>query len=230
MASMELRLPNPLDCTNLAAEWPKWKQTFLIYMIANKRDGDSEQSKIATFLWLIGQRGVEIFNTLFPNDGSFDGMFGVGGAQAIGGVGAVAGEAGAVAGRAAAVADEVGAVADGVGVAAGGGRTLGDVIKAFDDYCLPRRNVAMEAFKFNMITQKEKQSFGNFETELRTQLQYCEFECTNCHTSYADRLLRDRIIVGVQDKKLATKVTRRKRRSSGKGCRSMQGIRSCCCQ
>lgn len=212
MASMELRLPNPLDCANLATEWPKWKQTFLIYMIANKRDGDSEQSKIATFLWLIGQRGVEIFNTLFPNDGSFNGMFGAGGAQiaaAAGGVvGAVAGGVGAAAGGSAAVASGVGAavVGGGAGVPAGGGRTLADVIKAFDDYCLPRRNVTMEAFKFNMIVQKEKQSFGNFETELRTQLQYCEFECTNCHTSYADRLLRDRIIVGVQDKKLQLKL------------------------
>ncbi|XP_058446676.1 uncharacterized protein LOC131427475 [Malaya genurostris] len=192
MASMELRVPVPLDCANLAAEWPKWKQTFLIYMIANRKETDSEQSKIATFLWLIGQRGVEIFNTLFPNDVSLDGMFG-------------SGENDVIVDDAANAEDEA-AAGGGVAAAAAGGRKLIDVIKAFDDYCLPRKNVTMEAFKFNMILQKEKQSFGNFETELRTQLQYCEFECANCHASYADRLLRDRIIVGVQDKKLQLKL------------------------
>ncbi|XP_058836608.1 uncharacterized protein LOC131693088 [Topomyia yanbarensis] len=206
---MESRLPNPLDCVNLAAEWPKWKQTFLIYMIANKKDGDSEQSKIATFLWLIGQRGVEIFNTLFPNDGSFDGMFGgaaAGGAAAGGAAGAAGDDAGAVGDDVDVAGDERDAAVVGDAVPAGRGRTLADVIKAFDDYCMPRKNVAMEAFKFNMIIQKEKQSFGNFETELRTQLQFCEFQCANCHTSYADRLLRDRIIIGVQDKKLQLKL------------------------
>lgn len=85
-------------------------------------------------------------------------------------------------------------------------RTLANVIKAFDDYCLPRKNIAMEAFKFNMIVQKEKQSFSSFETELRTQLRYCDFECSSCHMSYANRMLRDRIIVGVQDKKLQLKL------------------------
>ncbi|XP_062560120.1 uncharacterized protein LOC134224654 [Armigeres subalbatus] len=134
MASMELRLPNPLDCSNLAAEWPKWKQTFLIYMIANKKDGDPEQSKIATFLWLIGQRGVEIFNTLFPNDGTLNGMFGAGGGQVAAGAVAGAAVGGAVAGAA------VGGAGGGVGggIPAGGGRTLNDVIDAFDDYCYIR--------------------------------------------------------------------------------------------
>lgn len=37
---------------------------------------EPEASKVATFLWLIGPRGVEIFNSLFPNDGSMEGMFG----------------------------------------------------------------------------------------------------------------------------------------------------------
>lgn len=87
-----------------------------------------------------------------------------------------------------------------------GARTLANVIAAFDAYCLPRRKVTMEAFKFNLITQKEKQCFADFETELRTQSQFCEFKCSACQVSYADRMLRDKIIIGVQDKKLQLKL------------------------
>ncbi|KAL7724149.1 hypothetical protein ACLKA6_017656 [Drosophila palustris] len=63
----------------------------------------------------------------------------------------------------------------------------------------------MESFKFNTIVQKEKQPFSEFETELRKQIKYCEFMC-NCGSSYQDRLLRDRIIIGVHDKRLQLKL------------------------
>ncbi|XP_055599711.1 uncharacterized protein LOC129748930 [Uranotaenia lowii] len=187
-SSMELRLPQPLDCSNLSREWPKWKQIFSIYLIATNKMNEPEQNKIATFLWLVGNRGVEIYNSLFPNDGSFDGMFGT--EPGMDEEEEADGERGDV--------NHV--------VVAAARRTLCDVIKAFDDYCLPKKNITMEAFKFNAIRQSEKQSFSSFETELRTQVQFCEYECTNCHTSYADRMLRDRIIVGVEDKVLQLKL------------------------
>ncbi|XP_058450600.1 uncharacterized protein LOC131430012 [Malaya genurostris] len=174
---MDQRLPQPLDCANLAREWPKWKQQFYIYMIASNKNADVECNKIATFLWLVGERGVEIYNTLFPNTGDVNSMFGVEPVNAD---------------------DDAGEQ--------NVQRTLADVVTAFDGYCLPRKNVAMEAFKFNMIVQKDKQSFADFETALRTQLAYCEFECSACHASYSDRMLRDRIIIGVQDKKLQLKL------------------------
>uniref|UniRef100_A0A8D8NJ45 (northern house mosquito) hypothetical protein n=1 Tax=Culex pipiens TaxID=7175 RepID=A0A8D8NJ45_CULPI len=188
---LEGRLPQQLDCSNLAKEWPKWKQQFHIYMIANNKNAEPEQNKIATFLWLIGERGVQIYNTLFPNNGDVESMFGVPAAAAA--VAAPAGQAPAAPG---AEDNDPQPPA----------RSLVEVITAFDGYCLPRKNVAMEAFKFNMIVQKEKQSFADFETALRTQLGYCEFECLTCHSSYADRMLRDRIIIGVQDKKLQLKL------------------------
>lgn len=188
---LEGRLPQQLDCSNLAKEWPKWKQQFHIYMIANNKNAEPEQNKIATFLWLIGERGVQIYNTLFPNNGDVESMFGVPAAAAA--VAAPAGQAPAAPG---AEDNDPQPPA----------RSLVEVITAFDGYCLPRKNVAMEAFKFNMIVQKEKQSFADFETALRTQLGYCEFECLACHSSYADRMLRDRIIIGVQDKKLQLKL------------------------
>ncbi|XP_058836176.1 uncharacterized protein LOC131692858 [Topomyia yanbarensis] len=185
----DLRLPRPLDCSNLAKQWPRWKQDFGIYLRANNKMNENESNKIATFLWLIGARGVKIFNTLYPNDGNIDNLFGhdnEGVENAEGG-----GDAD----------DRFVDANDGSAA-----RTLAEVIKAFDEYCLPRKNIAMEAFKFNLIAQQEKQSFGDFETELRTQVQYCEFKCAACHVSYAERMLRDRIIIGVQDKKLQLKL------------------------
>lgn len=82
---------------------------------------------------------------------------------------------------------------------------LDDVIKKFDDYCLPQKNVAMESFKFNMIWQKEKQPINEFETELRKQLRFCEFKCS-CGELYEERMIRDHIIIGVYDKKLQMKL------------------------
>lgn len=186
MASND-RLPPELDCSNLAKEWQSWKRQFLVYMIAKGKMDESEQQKIATFLWLIGARAGDIYNTLYPNDGTPDGIFGVVQAAPI--------EQNANA-QADANAGEILAVQV---------RTLDNVLKAFDDYCLPRKNIAMETFKFNTITQKDKQTFADFETELRTQLHFCEFNC-DCGVKYEHRMLRDRIIIGVHDKKLQLKL------------------------
>ena len=40
----------------------------------NKMSGD-EIGKVATLLWCMGERGTEIFNSLFPNNGDIDSMF-----------------------------------------------------------------------------------------------------------------------------------------------------------
>ncbi|KAL7726497.1 hypothetical protein ACLKA6_001119 [Drosophila palustris] len=43
-------------------------------------------------------------------------------------------------------------------------RSLDDVLKAFDDYSIPFKNIAMESYKFNNIMQSEGQPFMEFET------------------------------------------------------------------
>ena len=68
------RLPKELDCTNVAKEWRTWKSEFLIYMRATGKENGSESIKIATFLWLIGRQVRDIYNTLFPNDGTENGI------------------------------------------------------------------------------------------------------------------------------------------------------------
>lgn len=168
----ENRLPPELDCSNLAKDWPTWKGTFCMYLHANGKLKEKEDVKIATFLWLVGPKAVEIYNTLFPNDGSTEQLLGIPASTSTGGEGA---------------------------------RSLVNVLDAFDNYCIPKKNVAMESFKFNTLTQKDKQPFSEFETELRTQIRYCEYNC-NCGQSYGDRMLRDRIILGVYDKTLQLKL------------------------
>lgn len=47
-----------------------------MYMRATGKANGTESTKIATFLWLIGRQGRDIYNTLFPNDGTEDGILG----------------------------------------------------------------------------------------------------------------------------------------------------------
>lgn len=169
-----------LDCANLSVDWKNWKRDFLVYMIANNKNAQPEATKIAIFLWLIGTKGANIYNTLFPNDGSQNSLLGtVTNQRTVPAVGDVAEH----------TVEEVSTQ-----------RTLEAVLKKFDDHCFPQKNVTMESYKFNNIVQKERQTFNEFLTELRIQLERCDFACS-CGIKYEDRMLRDRIITGVFDKK-----------------------------
>lgn len=59
-----LTKPNEMDfdATNLAVAWKKWKQTMMLFMQA-VMNSKSEKEKYSTFLYVIGQRGRDIFNT-----------------------------------------------------------------------------------------------------------------------------------------------------------------------
>lgn len=165
----EQRLPVELDCTNLATEWPIWKRNFNVYMIASGKSTQAEVTKIATFIWLVGTQGANIYNTLFPNDGSNDQLLGTQRiTRHVDAVAAVPAANGFPAQPAVAAHDIEDVVQ----------RTLVEVLQAFDRHCIPLKNVAMESYKFNGIFQKEKQKFADFETELRTQLRRCDYTCT----------------------------------------------------
>ncbi|XP_044757726.1 uncharacterized protein LOC123315889 [Coccinella septempunctata] len=59
-----LRLPPVMDFSgNMARNWSLWKQKFQMYMLAADKDEASEQVKVAILLNLIGDEGVEIYNT-----------------------------------------------------------------------------------------------------------------------------------------------------------------------
>lgn len=84
--------------------------------------------------------------------------------------------------------------------------TLENVIKKFEMYCTPKKNVVMETFKFHNITQQPGQPFCEFETELRKQIKFCEFECSDTCKKFEDRMLCDKIILGVCDKNLQVRL------------------------
>ena len=64
---MENLLPKPremdFNAPNLAATWKKWKQNMEFYLTAVMR-GKSEEEKYSVFLFLIGEQGRDIFNTM----------------------------------------------------------------------------------------------------------------------------------------------------------------------
>ena len=62
-----LKPPQPLNFTdgNLSDAWQRWKQKWTLYAKASGVDGKEEDVRCAVFLHVIGEEGVEVFNT-FP--------------------------------------------------------------------------------------------------------------------------------------------------------------------
>lgn len=48
---------------NIAQQWKKWVQSFKIYLRASGMDEESDGRKVALFLHVIGEKGVDVFNT-----------------------------------------------------------------------------------------------------------------------------------------------------------------------
>ena len=51
------------NSSKLAATWKKWRQNMEFYLTAMVR-GKSEEEKYSVFLFLIGEQGRDIFNTI----------------------------------------------------------------------------------------------------------------------------------------------------------------------
>ncbi|XP_017060520.1 uncharacterized protein LOC108100918 [Drosophila ficusphila] len=155
-----------------------------MYMLATGKDKEPESKRIATFLWLAGSKATEIYNTLFPNDGSASGMVGC------------------------SITNSEPTSSSAVVVS----RPLEDVLKAFDEYSIPMKNITMESYKFNSIAQAEGQPFVEFETKLRKQAQLCDFKC-ECGKSFENRMLIDRLIIGVNITSLKLKLLESKKKN-----------------
>ena len=70
----------------------------------------------------------------------------------------------------------------------------------FDDYFTVRRNTIYEGAKFNRRRQGEKESVDEFITNLYALAKYCQYG------ELQDELIRDRIVVGIQDAQLSEKM------------------------
>lgn len=74
-----------------------------------------------------------------------------------------------------------------------------EVIKAFEDFCTPRKNVVFERYKFGIRNQKEGEPFDVFLMDIKKLAQYCAFHDV-------DEMIRDRIVIGTTDSKLRTRL------------------------
>jgi hypothetical protein len=74
------------------------------------------------------------------------------------------------------------------------------VIDKFEACFVVRRNVIYERAKFNVRVQEEGETVDDFITSLYTLTEYCEYGALH------DEMIRDRIVVGVKDRKLSEKL------------------------
>lgn len=88
--------------------------------------------------------------------------------------------------------------------------TLEKLLEAFDKYFLPKTIIPMETFKFNNLLQAENQTIEQYLVELKKQAKLCSFKCTDeaCLASYEERMIRDRLIVGINDKQIQARLIR----------------------
>lgn len=74
------------------------------------------------------------------------------------------------------------------------------VMDRFEKYFIPRRNVIYERARFNTRVQEEGESAEDFATALHALSQHCEYG------SLQEQLVRDRLVVGIRDKKLSARL------------------------
>ncbi|XP_054918600.1 uncharacterized protein [Dermacentor andersoni] len=74
------------------------------------------------------------------------------------------------------------------------------LIKKFEDYYKPANNLTLHEFRFGSRDQKEGEPFNDWLIELKILAKNCEFGLLE------DRMLRSRIVLGVQDKRLQQKL------------------------
>ena len=67
----------------------------------------------------------------------------------------------------------------------------------FEAHFVVKRNVIFQRAKFNLKSQQDGEAEDNFITDLYCLAEYCEFG------SLREDLIRDRIVVGIKDKKLS---------------------------
>ena len=76
------------------------------------------------------------------------------------------------------------------------------VIRKFEEYCIPKRNITYERHVFNTRMQATGETIDNYVTELKLQAKHCEFG------SLTNELIRDRIVVGVKEDTVRSRLLR----------------------
>ncbi|KAK3101745.1 hypothetical protein FSP39_006077 [Pinctada imbricata] len=74
-----------------------------------------------------------------------------------------------------------------------------DVMKKFDSYFVPKRNVIHERAKFHMRTQGQGESVETFIRSLHELAEHCEFDNKS-------EVIRDRLVIRIRDKEVSEKL------------------------
>ena len=94
------------------------------------------------------------------------------------------------------------------------------VVRKFTEFCVLRKKVIYERYVFHTRVQGEGETIDSFTTDLRLKSQSCEFG------SQQDRLIRDRVVVGIRDSKIKERLLRDSELTFRAGNRHLQSKRS----
>ena len=76
------------------------------------------------------------------------------------------------------------------------------LFKFYERYFLPKKNVTLERHVFNTRFQQPSEPFDNFVTDIKLKAKTCEFAALN------DSLIKDRIVVGITDDSVRSRLLR----------------------
>ena len=80
-------------------------------------------------------------------------------------------------------------------------RIVAGILTALEMYCVPRKNTTYKRYVFRMTIQEDC-LFDIFVTDLRRRAEYCDFGAIK------DSLMRDQIVVSINDPKLQERLLR----------------------
>ena len=76
------------------------------------------------------------------------------------------------------------------------------ILKKFENYCTPRKNVTIERHVFFSRNQAAGETFDQYVTDLKLKAKTCEFQ------TVTDSLIKDRIVGGIRDDKVRARLLR----------------------
>ena len=92
--------------------------------------------------------------------------------------------------------------AEALGTVSGGPKEIKENPEAMEKHFMPRRNIIFESFKFNSRKQEPGETVQQYVQELQKLADTCEFEGLH------DRLIRDRLVIGIREDQTRTRLLR----------------------
>ena len=78
------------------------------------------------------------------------------------------------------------------------------VIEKFENFFMPKKNIVLERFRFNNISQRHQKDFDRFITKVKNQAASCECGALK------DQLICDRVVVGIKNKNVQHRLVKEK--------------------